>query len=333
MRIAVLHDEVGDAATLDVQDVLHQVRVVEAALAALGHESVVLPCGMDLEVVRRALVSERPDLVFNLVESTGGYGAMIQVIPSLLEALSIPYTGASMEALGLTSNKITAKRRLLGAGLRTAPWVTETNGFAHGEVAGAHEVGGGRWILKPVWEHASVGLDASAVVEGRSLAHLQEMLRERALVVGHRIFAERFIDGREVNVGLLGGPDGVSVLPPAEICFEDFPDDRPRIVDYRAKWVEDSFEYTHTPRSFAFSGDDESWLAEVRWMAEKAWVEFGLSGYARVDFRIDDRRQPWILEINTNPCLSPDAGFAAALARAGIDFGSAVGRIVRCAIP
>ncbi|MCB9653962.1 MAG: D-alanine--D-alanine ligase [Deltaproteobacteria bacterium] len=307
---------------------------------------------MDLAKVRDALVRARPDLVFNLVESTGGYGAMIQVIPSLLEALSIPYTGASMEALGVTSNKVVAKRRLRSAGLRTAPWISASDAVTAVEavttstaramtwndrvdlaVEASDVAVDGRWILKPVWEHASVGLDASAVVEGRGLEHVRGMLHERALRLGHRLFAERFIEGREINIALLDGPNGVSVLPPAEICFLDFSADRPRIVDYRAKWVEDSFEYIHTPRSFTFSADDESsWLAEARWMAQKAWTEFGLSGYARVDFRVDDRQQPWILEINTNPCLSPDAGFAAALARAGIDFSRAVGRIVGCAI-
>ena len=82
----------------------------------------------------------------------------------------------------------------------------------------------------------------------------------------------------------------------------------------------DSDEYRHTPRSFDFKPDDRALLAELQGLALKCWQLFGLRGYARVDFRVDDTGHPWILEINANPCLSPDAGFAAAVTRSGLSF-------------
>ncbi len=114
----------------------------------------------------------------------------------------------------------------------------------------------------------------------------------------------------------------------AEIRFVEFPADKLRIVDFRAKWEEESFEYTHTPRSFDFTAADQPLLEELRAVAGRCWDCFDLGGYARVDFRVDGENRPWVLEINTNPCLSPDGGFYAAAERASLSFTGMVERIV-----
>ena len=115
------------------------------------------------------------------------------------------------------------------------------------------------------------------------------------------------------------------MLPVAELKFEGFPEDKPAIVGYAAKWDTDSFEYRHTVRSF----DVEPELAErAERLALECWDLFALDGYARVDFRVDALGMPFVLEINANPCLSPDAGFAAALERAGIGYGDAIGWLI-----
>ncbi|MCU0585751.1 MAG: hypothetical protein MUC46_06745, partial [Desulfobacterales bacterium] len=126
-------------------------------------------------------------------------------------------------------------------------------------------------------------------------------------------------------------PRGPQLLPPAEILFEGYPENRPRIVGYRAKWDPDSFEFSHTPRRFEFPRQDAALLERLGALALSCWKLFGLNGYARVDFRVDGGEEPWILEINANPCLSPDAGFAAALETAGIPFQTAVARIIAAA--
>ena len=99
-------------------------------------------------------------------------------------------------------------------------------------------------------------------------------------------------------------------------------------VGYRAKWDEESYEYRHTPRRFDFPESDAPLLERLRQTARACWHLFGLQGWARVDFRVDAEGHPWVLEVNANPCLSPDAGFAAALDRAGIDYGAAMERIL-----
>jgi D-alanine-D-alanine ligase len=137
-----------------------------------------------------------------------------------------------------------------------------------------------------------------------------------------------FIEGREFNLTVLGGAGGPRVLPPAEIDFGAFPDGKPHIVGYRAKWDAGSFEFHHTPRRFDFPQEDGGLLDHLTMLALRAWDEFGLRGYARVDFRVDRAGQPWILEVNANPCLAPDAGLAAAVQHSGIGYDRAIQWIV-----
>jgi len=152
----------------------------------------------------------------------------------------------------------------------------------------------------------------------------------RAGTVGAPWFAEAYVEGREFNLAVLDGPAGAQVLPPAEIIFKDFPTGKPRILGYAAKWHEDSFEYTHTVRTFDFrlriapaAGDDP---VGPDLLEAAAPARLGPGG-----FPVDAAGRPWILEVNANPCLAPDAGFAAALDRAQIPFAQAVGRILAAA--
>jgi D-alanine-D-alanine ligase len=231
----------------------------------------------------------------------------------------------------LTSHKVLAKQRLAAAHLPTPPWI----GPWPDDVPNLPPVGpdpagmpDGKWIVKSVWEHASIGLDETTPLLCDHADRAATLLRERAPRLGGACFAERFIDGREFNLALLAAPGGPQVLPPAEILFEGYADQALKIVGYRAKWDSDSYEFHHTPRRFDFPLEDAALLARLRDLALQCWRLFGLNGYARVDFRIDPAGRPWILEINANPCLSPDAGFAAALEAAGISYAGAVERIL-----
>lgn len=308
-RIVLVHDAAAATGRADASDVLAEAAHVAAALAALGHETATLPVSLDLRDLERELRRRAPDVVFNLMESIDGRGELIHVVPALLEALGLPFTGCSADAQRLTSNKLLAKRELERAGLPTPPtWRP-----------GAPD---GRWIVKAVWEHASLGIDDSSVVDSSAVEATLAARRER---FGGRWFAERYVDGRELNVAVLASPDGPRVLPVAEIDFGAFPGAKPRIVGYAAKWEETSFEYRATPRRF----DVEATLAaRVAELALECWRLFELTGYARVDFRVDEAETPWVLEVNANPCLSPDAGFAAMLARADIAYAEAVGSLV-----
>jgi D-alanine-D-alanine ligase len=327
--VLILHNAVSESDSAADRDVLIQVESVATALAALGHKTERAACTLDLDRVRQELLAARPAMVFNLVESLGGSDGLAQLLTALLDTLGIPYTGAHTEALFLTNHKLLTKERLRQAGLPTPDWATQ-NGRRLGAPPGEPPLpdAASRYVLKTISEHASFALEDDAVVCPADGPQLRAELAARCQRLRRECFAERYIEGREFNQALLAGPDGPQALPPAETIFSDFPPHLPKLLGYRAKWEEGSFEYEHTRRTFDIAPADQPLLEQLRALAVECWRLFGLSGYARVDFRVDEAGQPWILEINANPCLSPDAGYAAALEQAGIPFATAVERII-----
>jgi D-alanine-D-alanine ligase len=333
MHVAVVHNDVAGTNGPDELDVLVQAKVVQEALQDLGHRAHTVVCTLDLKEVRRRIEASSPDVVFNLVEALDGHGRLIHLFPFLLDALGMPYTGAPAEAILATSHKLMAKEHMNAAGIPTPEWIGPHPAGAYGAkgMTGC-KVSEATWIIKSLWEHASVGLDETGIVEGQTDEEILELLRLKADGLGGACFAERFIEGREFNLSVIAGPGGPMILPPAEIIFEDYDDTMPRIVDYRAKWDETSFAFQHTPRQFDFAPTDEDLLGTIKALGLDCWKAFGLKGYGRVDFRVDSDRKPWILEVNANPCLSPDAGFAAALKQGGVTFTEAIERILQDAL-
>jgi len=334
MRVALLHNAVSPDAPAPEQDVLVQADAVARALAELGHAPVRVAASLDLSRVRDDLERVAPDVVFNLVESLGGSDRLSYLATGLLDGLGYRYTGSPTEALFPLGSKLAAKRRMRAAGLPTPDWIEAGDARSGSPASETRPSSGPRdaCILKPVYEHASFGMTSASVVRAEGLGALQGRLAVEQRRLGTVLFAERYVEGREFNQSLLDGAAGPQVLPPAEIDFSAFPPAMPRIVDHRAKWEAESFEYDNTPRRFDFPPSDRALLAELGNLARCCWRLFGLRGYARVDFRVDGGGRPWILEINANPCLSPDAGFAAALQRAVISFSEAVERILEAAI-
>jgi D-alanine-D-alanine ligase len=310
-KIVLLHDARAAEGRPDESDTLVEARAIATELGALGFTTITLPVGLDVGALLRALEQLEPYAVVNLVESLEGRGQLVHVVPALLETLGIAFTGCSAHALGTTSHKLVAKEVMRRAGVPTPAMFERGAGDA------------GQWIVKSVFEHSSLGIDDGSVVVGEDA--VERLLDARSAELGGRWFAERFVPGRELNAGLIATGDGPRLLPVAEICFEGFPAAKPAIVGYAAKWDVESFEYRNTVRRF---GVEPSLVAECERLAIECWQLFGLTGYARVDFRVDARGALWVLEVNANPCLSPDAGFAAALAAAGIGYRDAIAWLV-----
>lgn len=318
--IALVHNAVGANARADEADVLVQADAVEAALASLGYRVVRIGCDLNLEEHRQRLAELKPALVFNLVEALGGSDRLIAAAPLLYEALGVPYTGSPAAALVVTSDKVDTKRLLQAADLPTPGWLAQG--------CQSRLSFPGRYILKCTAEHASFALHDDAVMQARDGDELEVALSRHQERVGRPCFAEGFVDGREFNISILSSAEGPVVLPPAEIDFSTYPHGKPRIVGYEAKWDESSYEYAHTPRVFDFPAADRKLLSQLSSLAQRAYKLLGLRGYGRIDFRVNAQGLPWILEANCNPCLSPDAGFQAALEKAGIGFDEAVRRII-----
>jgi D-alanine-D-alanine ligase len=333
MRITILHQAISEESAVDEQDVLRQRDAVRGALCRIGHDVSVMPCTLALDQLRTSLAEEPPDIVFNLVESLGGSDRLMATVPLLLESLEIPYTGVPAAAIQLSSSKTTAKRRMAQAGLPTLPWADGESGEAvlnnpESMVLSWPD----RWIFKPIHEHASLGMTDDAVAECASLDDVKERSLAWQRRLGRPCLAEPYIEGRELNLSLLARSEGPLVLPAAEIDFHDYPSGKPRIVGFAAKWQDGTHEYSHTPRRFSFAKTDVPLLQLLADLARRCWEEFALAGYCRVDFRVDERGRPWILEINANPCLSPDAGFAAALETAGMTYDEAVASLLQDAL-
>ena len=324
MKVVILYDRiVEEGGSPDQRDVIEQAKAVREALTDLGFESTTLSFSFDLKSFLDSVRNLRPDLVFNLVESVEGHGRFLHLASSILDILGIPYSGSPTDALYLTTNKLLTKKILAPAGIKTPRSLSEDE-----LLKGAGRVEG-LYIIKSVWEHASVGLDEDSVLSVAGPGQLLSELRLRKEKTGGEYFAEEYIEGREFNVSLLAFRTGPEVLPPAEMKFDDYPPEKKKVVGYRAKWEDASFESLHTRRSFDFERSDRALLHQLRDISKRCWQIFGLRGYARVDFRVDEEGQPWVLEINANPCLSPDAGFMAAAAKAGLDYKQVVRRIIQ----
>ena len=322
-KALILYDRVAEQANNpDQRDALVQARAVAEALSAMGWEPIEAPFSLDLAGFMKTVKTIRPAFVFNLVESVEGHGRLIHLAPALLDVLGIAYTGSKTDSIYATSNKGVAKKWLQSAGISTP------ESFSEADLMGDPFQIRGRYIIKSTWEHASIGLGDYSVVTAADSRQLLAALQDRTAELGGDGFAEAYIEGREFNLSLLASLSGPEILPPAEMHFESYPPGKLKMVDYRAKWEENSFESRHTRRSFDFRASDQPLLGRLDELSKLCWGLFDLRGYARVDFRVDEQERPWVLEINANPCLSPDAGFMAAAARAGIDFRRVVERIL-----
>jgi D-alanine-D-alanine ligase len=310
MKIGTLYD--GASASSPDQLIVGTVDAVAAELASEGNEIVRLPASPDakwIDKLRRA----RVDLVFNLCESIDGVAALEPPVISVLELLNIPYSGSSSWTTSLCLRKHVVNAALEGAGLPVPKFAVVRRG------AGAIPSVGFPAICKPAAEDASIG------VEQRSVVRTTRQLTERVSAMLERwdeVLVQRYVEGREVNVGILGD----AVLPIAEIDFGRMPKGMWRIVTYRSKWETGSDEdIGSAPRCPARLPAGVA--VQLRRIAVAAWRITGGSGYGRVDFRIDERGKPWILEVNANPDIAPDAGLARMARVAGIEYGALVRQV------
>ncbi len=297
-------------------DVMTQVQAIETSLTALGRPSIRLPMTRDLPRFLQAVEASGMDAALNLCESLDDDPFFVAHPAAILELLGIPFSGSPSAALQSTTDKQLMKLILRGAGLRTP------DSFLY---SGKEPLAGNDLafpiILKPQYQDASIGIDQESVIDRphRLAAALQHLYRRYG-----PILVEEYIDGREFNVSVLGNAPP-HTLPAAEIDFCGMPGTLKRIVGYRAKWEPESIEYRETKRIFPpLAGELSARLSDI---ALRCYRLFGLRDYGRVDLRMDRNGRLFVLEINANPCLSPDAGFVAACGAAGLDYIAMVAQI------
>jgi D-alanine-D-alanine ligase len=304
------------------QGVVVCAQAVADSLRRAGYRVVQLPIHTDVEL---ALAPYPPTrwAVFNLGEGLDGRLFEEARIAWALDAMGYRFTGSGGDALARSGHKVQAKALLAASGVDTPPWWL----FRHpDEVEAVAADLSFPLIVKPVAEDASIGVGPEAVV------HTGRALRERVAYVVERYrqvaLAEVFVAGREFNIALWGDPP--EVLPLAEIDFSAFADPYARIVSFEAKWEVESFEYRHTP-VFCPALVDTDLAIRITDAAQRAWTAIGCQGYARVDMRVSDEGIPYVLEVNCNPDISPDAGFYRAAREAGHSYEDMVVQILELA--
>lgn len=311
MKIAILFDGASAYATNPDQLILGTVEAIEQSLVAEGNQVGYIPVFHDgkwIEKLRRG----KFDLAFNMCEGIDGIATLESAVIAVLELFKIPFTGASSYTTAVCLRKPVINGLLEKNGLPIPRFAAIRRGDALVSV-------GYPAIVKPAAEDASLGIEQRSVV--RTMRQLAQRVGAM-LEVWDEVIVQRFVDGREVNVGIVG--DGV--LPIAEIDFGKMPRGRWRIVTYQSKWATGSIEdLGAAPRCPARMPAKVA--AECRRVALRAWKLSGGFGYGRVDMRIDANGQPWILEVNANPDIAPDAGLARMARVAGIEYGALIRQI------
>jgi D-alanine-D-alanine ligase len=319
-KCLILHSPLTENSPADELDVLDQVGFFNQALQKMGVITNTLAFPYDLMKLEEMISDYKPDFIVNLVETLFGDGRMVHLGPVLFDHFKMPYTGCPAHSIYISSHKILSKEIMKSHGINTPDYFTY-HGLKNADVALISQP----FLVKSLWEHASFGLDEA----GKLLFDYKKELLERFEKESkpQDFFCEQYIHGREFNLSLLGGKNGAEVLPPAEIQFF-YPDNKPRILGYKAKWEEESFEYKHTVRTFDFPNHDQVLIKKLSDTAIRCWNVFDLKGYARVDFRVDNDGEIYVLEINANPCISPDSGFVAAAYHAGLTQAEIIERIL-----
>ncbi len=300
-----------------------QIRRFARAMRGLGHTVRVLPVTQDFTAFQRRLLRMRPDVVFNQYDDVL-HGALYEMrIAALVRMLGLPLTGSPALGLALTRYKHMSASLLAGLGIPIPPCTALLERLG--------DVDRHAWqfplIVQPSQEHAGIGLGRDSIV--RSKRDLRDRVRRILVTYNQPALAQRFLAGREFNVGIVGGRKP-RVLPLAEVDYSRLPPDIPPIMSYAAKWEEETVEYQRT--SIVCPARVEEDLARrIAAVALQAFRAVGAWGYGRVDMRLDEEGVPRVLEVNCNPLLDRGVGIARSAERAGIGFSQLLELVIRAA--
>lgn len=327
-KVAIIYNDDMDMMHGAEQDIASWQGVVDtaekaaAALNGEGLSTVLVPLRDDVENFIAVLKKENADIVFNLCEGAMGKSAFEMNVAAVLELFDFKFTGSGPLTLGLALNKGVAKGILHANSIPTAPYLVLK------EVPSrlARDL---RFplMVKPVQEDASVGIDEYAVV--KNMAGLKKRVEYVLKNYNQPAIVEEYIDGREFNIAIIGNCRP-KALPVSEIDFSQLSKAHPKICTYDAKWTPDSPVYLKTPP--VCPADISKELEhELHTIALKAYNVIGCRDYARVDMRMGEDGILKVLEVNPNPDVSHDAGFARSAAADGMDYPAAILEIVKTA--
>jgi len=318
MNITVLtYLDSEDENSKDYEAVVPQ---VARTLRSLGHRVSVLGAHGDVKRIVAGLSRRKPDLVFNLMEMFGDNVFGDIPVTGLLDLIGLKYTGSGPGELYLSQDKGLTKKLLAFDGILYPRFAVFS------KQQGSFETGGNLRMplfVKPLRSDSSLGIG------GKSLVHDAVALMERVTAIRKELndsaLAEEYIEGREFYVGVLGNGQP-KALPPIEVDFTGFPEGVPKVLDSKAKWDEGSKEYKGTKSVLANLPDELR--AKLQKVAVDAFRALRVRDYGRVDLRLTDTGDIYVLEVNASCYLERSAEFAMAAAAGGMDYPKLIERIV-----
>ena len=292
---------------------------VVTALQNMGHEVTCLDVRSELAPIREAIESFKPHIVFNMLEEFHGFVAFDANVVSYLELLKVPYTGCNPRGLILGRDKALTKKILSFHRIGVPAFAV----FPKGRRRHRHRKLQFPVLVKSLTEESSVGISQASIVSSE-----EQLLKRVAFVhesIGSDAIAEEYIDGRELYVAMLGN-HRLQTFPIWELIFDDLPEGAPRIATAKVKFDLD-YQDKYKIRTRAAELDDE--LAQrITRAAKRIYRLLGLTGYARLDLRLRDDGQFFLLEANPNPDLSMDEDFTLSAEAAGVGYEALLKRIL-----
>ena len=293
---------------------------VRDAIESLGHDLIPIGVSDDLSTIRGAMDAHKPDIVFNLVEEFAGIGHFDQHVVSYLELRKQPYTGCNPRGLTLARDKAITKKILAYHGLKVPEFAT----FPQKRAIRRPDSLKFPLFVKSLTEEGSVGISSASVV------HNDDKLKERVEYI-HRTtnstaVAEQFIDGREIYVGVMGN-DRVTALPAWELEMTKKDDDAPLIASDRAKW--DPEYQRQVGLKTGPARITRKMQTDLATLSKSIYRLLGMSGYARLDYRVTEDGEAYLLEANPNPQIAKDEDFALSAEHAKVPYPELIDQLIR----
>jgi len=293
---------------------------VISTLTAMGHEVQTLGVHDDLGDIRRASTEWKPHIAFNLLEGFDDITIFDQNVVSHLELLKLSYTGCNPRGLVLARDKSLSKKLLAYHRIR----VPEFEVIRTGRPSRRPKRLPFPLIVKSLTQEASIGISQASVVED------DEKLKERVTFIhesiGTAAIVEQYIEGRELYVGVIGN-QALQALPVWELFFTNMPEDARRIATDRVKWNA-KYQKKYGIDSGPATDLPEELTSDIQHLCKRAFRALELSGYARIDLRMDAAGNVWVLEANPNPQIAKGEDFAASAEKVGMSYETVLQRII-----
>lgn len=284
------------------------------------HKVEILGVAENLSVIKDKITEFNPNIVFNLLEEFQGEAIFDQNVVSYLELLGMPYTGTNPKGLMIGRDKALSKKILAYHKIGTPKFqVFPRNKRKKKVLIKSYPL-----IVKCLTEEASLGISQASIV------HTEDKLKERVAFIHEKYrtdaIAEQFVEGREFFVGVLGNY-AFEALPVWELTFDQAENPEKEFYTANAK-----FNEKYRKKKGISTGKakiSEELELELQTVAKKSFKSLGLSGYARMDMRVDDAGKIYVLEVNPNPDISEADDFAQSAKKAGYSYGELLNKIIK----